>query len=88
MTSIIVKFRNWLVSGLDKIQRKEKQEVRIPEKEPEIAEKKEIVGFCALCQQDIYKEEKTSNLNGNIVHKRCFKRAKRDVLQGKRLNLN
>ena len=63
--------------------KEEPQETSIEENKPinEINDN-EILN-CSLCQLQINKEEKTKELNNNLVHKRCFKKAKKLMFSGK-----
>lgn len=39
--------------------------------------------LCFLCNQNILPEDRTRDLNGVLVHKRCAKKAVKNVLNGK-----
>ena len=46
---------------------------------------REVVANCILCNQPIYKDERTRELNGNTGHKRCVKKAIKGTLNGEKL---
>ena len=45
-------------------------------------DKKEVVGTCAICKGNVFSEEPTNNFQGNLVHKRCFRKAKKLAYSG------
>ena len=47
--------------------------------------KGEIIGPCPLCRFPLGSLDKTKEINGNKVHKRCFKKAIRLTQEGKNL---
>lgn len=54
--------------------------------QPFIPEQKgETIAQCILCTLDIGSEDRTRDLNGNKVHKRCHKKAISHFLSGKSL---
>jgi hypothetical protein len=47
--------------------------------------KGEIIGTCVLCSKPIGADDRTRDLNGTKCHKRCAKKAIKQVLQGGKL---
>ena len=47
--------------------------------------KGEILGFCSICGKEVFESEKSSRFQGNLVHKRCFKKAKKMAFSGQNL---
>lgn len=74
---------------LDKIKgwfkKEETEEVILENNQEEISEapKGEFVCACVMCNEGIYSEDRTKDLNGHTVHKRCFKKAYKEILSGK-----
>lgn len=62
---------------------KKVEEVMQPAPKPVIEVRGDLIGQCALCGYAIGSEDRSSNLNGKDVHRRCFKKAKKMTLQGK-----
>lgn len=47
--------------------------------------KGESIGQCPLCKEIIGSEDRTKELNKMPVHKRCYKRATKGIMNGKKL---
>ena len=57
----------------------------VKEEEPQFIipqPKGELIGQCVFCQLAIGSKDKTREIGGNIVHKRCFKKARKLMFQG------
>lgn len=50
---------------------------------PQIKAEKPLEEVCAVCHGNIAQDEKTRKLNQFMLHKRCFKRVKKEMLAGK-----
>lgn len=64
-----------------------KKEQKIEEK-PAVAEipvekEAESIGVCAICGKGIFENESSKKFQSNLIHKRCFKRVKKEALSGK-----
>lgn len=67
----------------DFFKKEEKEKPVIAEVPVEAQEDKgEIVGTCAICKGNIYSTEPKNNFQGNLVHKRCFRKAKKLAYSG------
>ena len=75
------------MSFFQKIKDLFKKEQKIEEK-PAVAEipvekEEESIGICAICGSSIFADESSNHFQGKLVHKRCFKRIKKEALSGK-----
>lgn len=42
------------------------------------------LGACILCQEPILESDRVKEINGSPVHKRCFKKTQKAIMQGQR----
>jgi len=74
-----------ILTKLKSIFLKPKEEIKSIE--PEIAKpiiKGEVIGQCVFCGLPIGSEDRVKTINEQIIHKRCFKKAKTQILMGKK----